>query len=199
MKRIQVIFLVSGLIALISIAIPVYLMFFGPDHIELTEKTIKELFTGEDWIPIVVVPLVIIIVIVSLIPFFRIIFPPQIKNGERAKATILKVWDTGTTINDDPQIGLLLETATKEGVKFQAETKTIVSRLNVALIQPGVTANILYDPENTKRIQVLEIETTTGKDDSVENRLAQILDLREKGLLSEEEYKKKREEIIKSI
>jgi hypothetical protein len=199
MKRIQWIFFISIGIGLIGLGIPLYLMFWGPEHLEFTNKTIKEIFAGEDWIPIAVVTGTIIIVAVSLIPFIRIIFPPQIKNGEKAKATIIKVWDTGTTINDDPQIGLLLEAITKEGQKFHAETKTIVSRLNVAMVQPGVTAEVIYDPANTKRVQVISIETTTGNDDSVEKRLMQILDLREKGLLSEEEYQKKREEIVKSI
>ena len=103
------------------------------------------------------------------------------------------------TINDNPQIGLLLEFLTKEGVKLQVEAKTIVSRLNVALVQPGLTADVVYDPQNTKRIQVLEIDTSTGSDDSVENRLTQISNLRDKGLLTEDEYKRKRDEIIKSI
>jgi hypothetical protein len=67
------------------------------------------------------------------------------------------------------------------------------------MVQPGVTAEVIYDPANTKRVQVISIETTAGSDDSVEKRLKQILDLREKGLLSEEEYQKKREEIVKSI
>ncbi len=199
MKRIQKIFLVSMAIALIGVAVPIFLMFFGPDRIEFSGKTADEFFSGEDWIPIVVVPVAILIVIASIIPFIKILFPAQIKNGERAKATILKVWDTGVTINDNPQIGLLLEFLTKEGVKLQVEAKTIVSRLNVALVQPGLTADVVYDPQNTKRIQVLEIDTSTGSDDSVENRLTQISNLRDKGLLTEEEYKKKREEIIKSI
>ncbi len=159
----------------------------------------EDFFSGEDWMPIIIIPIVIIIVIASLIPFYRIIFPTQIKNGERAKATILKVWDTGTTINDDPQIGLLLEAKTKEGMNFQVETKTIVSRLSAALVQPGITADIIYDPQNTKRIQVVGIEAISNDGSSIEGRLTQILELRDKGLLTEEEYKKKRGEIIKSI
>lgn len=199
MKRIQVIFLISGVITLISLAIPIYLMFWGPDHIELTGKTVQDFYSGDDWIPIIVIPIVIIIIIACLVPFYRIIFPPQIKNGERAKATILRVWDTGTTINDDPQIGLLLEAKTKEGMNFQAETKTIVSRLSAALVQPGITTDIIYDPQNTKRIQVVGIEAISNGGSSIEGRLTQILELRNKGLLTEEEYQKKREEIIKSI
>jgi hypothetical protein len=125
MKRIQWIFFISILIGLIGLGIPLYLMFWGPEHLEFTNKTIEEIFAGEDWIPIAVVIGTIIIVAVSLIPFIQIIFPPQIKNGEKTNATILKVWDTGTTINDDPQIGLSLEAITNEGQRFQAETKPL--------------------------------------------------------------------------
>jgi uncharacterized membrane protein len=199
MKRIQVIFLVSVVIALISLAIPVYLMFWGPEHIELAGKTAGEIFSDENWVPIVVIPLTVVIVIASLIPFYRILFPQQVKNGELAKAVVLKVWDTGTTINDNPQIGLLLEAKTREGVSFQAETKTVVSRLHAALVQPGISAEILYDPQNTKKIQIIEIDLSSAGNGDIESRLTQLLDLRNKGLITEEEYQKKRGDIVKSI
>ena len=102
MKRIQIIFLISALVALVPLGIMTYMAFWGPDHIEFTGKTLKQIFADEDAMTIVVVPITLIIVGLCLLPFLRIIFPMQIKNGERAKATLLKVWDTGTTINDDP-------------------------------------------------------------------------------------------------
>lgn len=199
MKRIQMIFLISIAIALISLAIPVYLMFWGPDRIELTGNTVGEFFSGDGWVPVIVIPLTIIIVVASLIPFYRIIFPRQIKNGESSSATILKVWDTGTTINDNPQIGLLIEAKTKEGVKFQAETRAIVSRLNVAHVQPGVTADILYDPLNTRKIQIVAIDVPGASDGSIEGRLTQLENLRDKGLITEEEYQRKRGDILRAL
>lgn len=200
MKRIQVIFLISGGIALLSVVIVLFSVFRGPDAINFNGRSFEEIIHSEDWVPVVVIPLVFIITLGSLASFYRVMFPMKIKNGEPARATVLKVWDTGTTINDNPQIGLQLEVVTREGRRFQAETKTIVSRLNAALVQPGVSAEVIYDPQNLKRVQVTNIEVSANtSDDSVESRLAQIASLRDKGLITETEYQKKREEIIKSI
>lgn len=163
--------------------------------------TDDDLPPGGESILYVIVPLVFLITIGSMIPFVRLLFPTRIKNGEAARATILKVWDTGTTINDNPQIGLELEVVTKEGRRFTGQAKTIVSRLNVALVQPGVSAEVLYDPQNLKRIQVLQIDvgSADGGGQDAESRLKQLASLRDKGLISEDEYQRKREEIIRSI
>ncbi len=199
MNRLQKIFLVAILISIVSTAAMIAFVFLGPEPPDLSKVNLKELFDGEEGVALIVVPVAIIFCIITLIPVFRMIFPPKIKDGVQTSATVLKVWDTGTTLNDDPQVGLLLEIPTNEGSRFQAETKTIVSRLQVSLVQPGVTANVVYDPNNLKRVQVLDFETDNLTGNSMEDRLELITRLREKGLINEVEYQNKREEIIKSI
>lgn len=199
MKRIRQMIFISLLLTLIGAAVAVFFVLRQPGT-EPPPDIRKTFNSSDDWAPVVVVPLVLVITLGSMIPFFRIMFPAKIKNGEPARATILKVWDTGTTINDNPQIGLDLEVLTKEGRRFQAQAKTIVSRLNAALVQPGLSVDVVYDPKNMKRIQVLKIEVGEGEaGESAESRLTQIASLRDKGLISEEEYQRKREEIIRSI
>lgn len=72
--------------------------------------------------------------------------------GVSAKATVLKIWDTGITVNNNPVVGFLLEVVPEEGPPYQAETKAIISRLDIPQIQPGAVLPVKYDPENPKRV-----------------------------------------------
>jgi hypothetical protein len=152
---------------------------------------------------IIAVPLLLIvtgIVLSVLFHFYRIVFPPAIKNGVTAQARVLKVWDTGTTINDDPQIGLLLEVAPSLGAVFQAEAKTLVSRLNAALVQPGITAQVIYDPNQPKRIQVKELNVEgAASPKNAAARMEELEELRSRRLITEEEYQAKRRKILDRI
>ena len=69
-----------------------------------------------------------------------------IQNGQPAEARILKVMDTGTTINNNPVVRLQLEVHTPGGEVFQAEAERLIPRLQVPQIQPGVTVQVKYDP-----------------------------------------------------
>jgi hypothetical protein len=43
-----------------------------------------------------------------------------VKNGVSAPATILRVWDTGTTVNDNPMVGFQLEGCLRSGKLFRS-------------------------------------------------------------------------------
>lgn len=49
--------------------------------------------------------------------------------GATAQAVILKIWDTGTAINNKPFVRLLLEVQPPGQPAFQAETERLISRL----------------------------------------------------------------------
>lgn len=68
--------------------------------------------------------------------------------GVPAEAVILKISDTGTTINDDPVVRLLLQVHPPGQSPFQAETEQLVSRLQILQVQPGATVQVKYDPTN---------------------------------------------------
>ena len=199
MNRLQKIFLISSLIALLGLAISVYLMFWGPDRIDLAGRSIPQLWEDGDFLPIIIVPVMLIIMGIAMVPFFRTIFPAEIKNAVRTQAKVIKVWDTGVSINDNPQVGLLLEFAPPGGNPIQVEGKTIVSRLNAALVQPGVTADIKYDPTKPTRLQVIQIHAESSSAEDTSSRLQELEELRQKNLITELEYRQKREEIIKSL
>jgi hypothetical protein len=152
-----------------------------------------------DLLAIPVMLVVMGIAAVTMIPFLRIFFPPAIQNGVEAEAEILKVRDTGTTINDNPQIGLLLKVKPSLSAPFEAEAKTIVSRLNAALVQPGGAARVVYDPKNPKRIQVQKLDIRHTPSANAVARMEELEQLRSRNLISDEEYQAKRREILDRI
>ncbi len=199
MKRLRSVFLMSAGIGVLSLGVVVYLMFWGPDHIELSGKSLPELLKGEALPAIAVVLVTLIISGAVMVPFLRTIFPAEIKNAVTAQAKVLKVWDTGVSINDNPQVGMLLEVTPSMGAAFQAEAKTVVSRLNAALVQPGITAEVKYDPQKPQRLRVETIHVGGETRPSAAARMQELEELRDKRLISEAEYQRKREEILKAL
>lgn len=194
MRRGRFVIALSLVIALVAGIVPLIFILGSPDTTPLAGE-----FDIEQWVPVIIAPLVLVIVIASMRPLFRAFFPPNIKDGVTAEAEVLEVRDTGTTINDDPQIALLLEVRPSMGAVFQAELKTLVSRLEVANYRPGCKAVVLYDPVNPKRMVLQSIEPATSLPGSAEDRLAELNRLRERGLVTAAEYERKREEIIKLL
>ena len=77
-----------------------------------------------------------------------------LKAGEPATATILEVSDTGMTINENPVVKLKLKVQRKSGSPYEAEAKTLISRLQVGSFQPGQKLNVKVDPEHPENIAV---------------------------------------------
>ena len=68
--------------------------------------------------------------------------------GLPARAKILKIYDTGTTINQSPVVGMVLEVHPPGGSVFQAEIEQLISRLEMPMIQPGMEIEVKYDPHS---------------------------------------------------
>lgn len=77
-----------------------------------------------------------------------------LKTGRRANGTIVEMWDTGITINKQPQIGLKIEVKPDTGAPFISECIMIISRLQTSYYQVGINCIVRYDPENTKSIAI---------------------------------------------
>jgi hypothetical protein len=74
------------------------------------------------------------------------------KTGEPAAATILQIWDTGMTVNDDPVIRFLLEVHPPGKPDYQAETKIRISRIAISRFQPGAVTPVRIDPRHPKHV-----------------------------------------------
>lgn len=73
-------------------------------------------------------------------------------NGLPATATVLKIWETGVRVNDNPVVGFLLEVHAEGLPPYKAETKALISILLIPQIQPGAVLKVKYDPENPERV-----------------------------------------------
>lgn len=195
------VWLFFGLVFLISVLVSLYVMFFAPGHIEVTHKNFKELMDSGDLVMIVAIVVSLTIVAVVMINLYRTLNPAEVKNGILTSAEVVEVWDTGTTLNENPQVKLLLKIRKIGGTYYQAEVKTIVSRLNAAQVRPGCKAEVKYDPEKPGRIQLMRLDLAPADRplDETAARLENLAILHEKGLITEEEYKARRQEILKEV
>jgi hypothetical protein len=203
MKSTRKALLISLIFDVAVIGVVIFLFLRGNGIWAVTSNTTGTNSEGGQWV-VFIVPGILIIVGISLLPFLRTLFPGTIKNGITAEATVLKVWDTGVSINDNPQVGMLLDVRPTLAPAFQAEAKKLVSRINTGAIQPGMKVQVLYDPANPKRIEVQSIQGFDGSQaapavSTTEMRLKELTNLREKDLISRDEYDKKREEILKNL
>jgi len=89
---------------------------------------------------------------VFLKPLFRA--NAILKTGEPATAMIKGVQDTGVTINNSPQVLLLLEVRPKFKPPYEAKVRTLVSRINPNFFQPGMTVAVKYDPNNPTAVAI---------------------------------------------
>lgn len=90
--------------------------------------------------------------------FYKLFFAPMFntarlqKTGIPGKATILEVRDTGVTVNNSPQVKLVLEVKNSFGQKYTTTTRVLVSRINPFAYQPGMEVPVKIDPKNEKNV-----------------------------------------------
>src|SRR3979490_2181132 len=75
-------------------------------------------------------------------------------NGIRARALITGIEDTGTTINDNPRVKLVLQVQPEGELPFEASKKLTVSRIRIAAA--GSTIGVRFDPSDRTRIELDE-------------------------------------------
>ena len=73
-------------------------------------------------------------------------------SGEPAQATVLQLWDTGVSLNDNPQVGLLLEVRPQHRPAYQVQTKSFISRLKVSQVQTGAVLAVKVDPTDPAKV-----------------------------------------------
>jgi len=128
--------------------------------------------------------------------FYRIFFKPMInaarlqKTGLPGKATILEVKDTGVTINNNPQVKLILEVKNSFGQKYTTQCRLLVSRINPNAFMPGMEVQVKIDPKNEQNVV---IDFSGGAQASTRNFLSQP---NEAALKSELEQMQKDNEAI---
>lgn len=75
------------------------------------------------------------------------------ETGVSAQGVIVRIWDTGITVNDDPVIGMEVEVYAAEGKPWLATIpKSLISRLDIPRFQPGEIVKIRFDPQDPSRV-----------------------------------------------
>ncbi len=98
--------------------------------------------------------------------FYRLFFKPIInanrlqKTGMPGTARILEVKDTGVTINNNPQVKLMLEVKNSLGQKYTTQCRVLMSRINPGAYSPGMELPVKIDPKNEMNVV---IDFTTAK------------------------------------
>lgn len=82
--------------------------------------------------------------------------------GKPASATVVRLVDTGTTINDDPVVEFVLRVQPPDGDPYEARTRALVSRLDVPAVQPGRVLPVKVDPQQPARIAIDLWDCTKG-------------------------------------
>jgi hypothetical protein len=71
------------------------------------------------------------------------------QSGLPATATILALWDTGITVNEDPVISLKVEVSRPDGSAYPVIIpRSLVSRIDIPRFQPGSTVAVRVDPKD---------------------------------------------------
>jgi hypothetical protein len=76
------------------------------------------------------------------------------REGEAGMARILEVKDTGITINNQPQVKLILEVRNRLGMTYTAECRVLVSRIHPNQFLPGMELAVRIDPKNEKNVVI---------------------------------------------
>ena len=85
-----------------------------------------------------------------------------LQTGVAATATIVRVWDTGMRINDNPRVGMLLNMQPLTGAPFQVEIKETVSIVEMPMFQPGTQLDVKYDPAQPTSVAIVSVISNAG-------------------------------------
>ncbi len=77
-----------------------------------------------------------------------------LQSGIPAQATIRQVWQTGTFVNYNPQIGLQLEVMPPNGAPYMTQVNAVVPMVNIPQFQPGVVVPVKIHPTDPSKVEL---------------------------------------------
>jgi hypothetical protein len=79
------------------------------------------------------------------------------ESGETAEAVVVRLSDTGTTINKNPLVKLLLEVRPRTRPAYRVETQLLLSRLSVSQVQPGAVLSVRINPDDPHKFMFADM------------------------------------------
>ena len=77
-----------------------------------------------------------------------------LQNGIPAQATIRQVWQTGTFINNNPQVGMQLEVRPPGGAPYVAQVNVVLPLVNIPQFQPGTVVPVKISPTDASKVEL---------------------------------------------
>ncbi len=115
----------------------------------------------------------------------------------KATAVVLEMRETGLTVREHSEIELILEVQPEGEPPFQINITRAVYRLDVPNYQPGAKLQVRYNPDDLNEFSLVSTPTKKASaEKSVEDRLNQLEKLKEKGIINDSEYHRKRKDIL---
>jgi hypothetical protein len=102
----------------------------------------------------------------AFLPFWFFIFGPQMRHdkllekGVRAKGRLLAVEESGTVINDVPELELTVEFRRAHGTLDTATTDFVPTMRTLHMYQEGIAVTAAYDPDDPDELTIAELSTT---------------------------------------
>jgi hypothetical protein len=77
-----------------------------------------------------------------------------LQTGIPAQATIRQVWQTGTFINENPQVGMQLEVRPPGGAPYVTNVNAVVPLINIPQFQPGTVVPVKISPTDASKVEL---------------------------------------------
>jgi hypothetical protein len=77
-----------------------------------------------------------------------------LERGVKGSARVISMRETGTTMNNAPQVEFELEVTVPGGETYRTLTKDYVSLLELAAMKPGSEVDVLVDPEDPGNLMI---------------------------------------------
>ena len=110
------------------------------------------------------VSVLISVVVFGVVGFviYRVVLKPMqtnkrlLQTGQRAKARILSIAETGVRVNNSPQVKLGLEIAPESGYPppYQTEARMLISIVQIPQFQPGAKLIVRFNPQNPAEVAI---------------------------------------------
>jgi hypothetical protein len=78
----------------------------------------------------------------------------RIEGGIEGRATIDSVTDTGTKLDDNPEVEFEMTVALPGRAPYRATNRQVVSRFVLHQLAPGRAVPVLVDPRDLSRVQI---------------------------------------------
>jgi hypothetical protein len=107
------------------------------------------------WIPITIIGIALPLFLVVRLMKGSAERKRILSTGTPAQATIVRIWETGTRINNQPMVGFQLQVHPQAGQPYMAQTQMVISALQIPSIQPGTVVHCKYDAADPSKVALM--------------------------------------------